>query len=246
MSEPAQTYEAAAARVEEIIRRLDSGEACLERDARAGEGGKVADRAVRAGARGGRRCPRGAATRRAGRPPGRARLPREHLGAAGRAARADRRLLARAPAATVSSEFERKSTVIHLRGAEEEGAGEDVTYDAVDHDILQAAGPVLPLAGRFTLGSFAEHLAGLSLFAEPPAAGGLTALPHVGIRVGRPRPGAAPGAHHAARRAQREPQPVRFVVSLRLGEPPSLEPVRRRLALLPLAALQARPHELLG
>jgi exodeoxyribonuclease VII small subunit len=29
MTEPAQTYEAAAARVEEIIRRLDSGEASL-------------------------------------------------------------------------------------------------------------------------------------------------------------------------------------------------------------------------
>jgi exodeoxyribonuclease VII small subunit len=29
MSEPAQTYEAASARVEEIIRRLDSGEASL-------------------------------------------------------------------------------------------------------------------------------------------------------------------------------------------------------------------------
>lgn len=29
MSEPAQTYESAAARVEEIIRRLDSGEASL-------------------------------------------------------------------------------------------------------------------------------------------------------------------------------------------------------------------------
>ena len=70
--------------------------------------------------------------------------------------------------ATVSSEFVRKSTVIHLRGAGEEGIGEDVTYDAVDHDILQAAGPLLALAGRFTLGSFAEHLAGLSLFQEPP------------------------------------------------------------------------------
>ena len=53
--------------------------------------------------------------------------------------------------ASVSSDFERKSTVIRLRGAGEEGLGEDVTYDAVDHEILQAAGPTLPLAGRFTL-----------------------------------------------------------------------------------------------
>ena len=32
---------------------------------------------------------------------------------------------------------------------------------------------------------------------------------------------------------EREPQPVRFVVSMRLGEPPSAEPLRRRLALYP-------------
>ena len=83
--------------------------------------------------------------------------------------------------ALVSSEFERKSTIIHLRGGGEEGVGEDVTYDAVDHEILQAAGPTLPLAGRYTLASFAEHLAQLALFPEPAPARGLTALSHVGV-----------------------------------------------------------------
>src|SRR4051812_46408719 len=70
--------------------------------------------------------------------------------------------------ASVSSDFERRSTVIHLRGAGEEGLGEDVTYDAVDHELMQAAGPVLELAGSHTLGSFCQHLAGLALFGEPP------------------------------------------------------------------------------
>ncbi len=50
--------------------------------------------------------------------------------------------------ALVSSEFERKSTVIHISGAGHEGIGEDVTYDPVDHEILQATGPHLPLAGQ--------------------------------------------------------------------------------------------------
>ena len=50
--------------------------------------------------------------------------------------------------AQVSSAFERKSTLIRLRGAGEEGAGEDVTYDALDHEILEAEGPTLPLAGH--------------------------------------------------------------------------------------------------
>ena len=59
----------------------------------------------------------------------------------------------------VSSDFERKSTIIHLRGAGEEGLGEDVVYDAVDHEIAQKAGPILPLAGDWTIRSFSEHLA---------------------------------------------------------------------------------------
>ncbi|MEA2188718.1 MAG: hypothetical protein QOK16_3729, partial [Solirubrobacteraceae bacterium] len=59
----------------------------------------------------------------------------------------------------VSSDFERKSTVIHLHGGGEEGVGEDVVYDAVDHEIAQEAGAVLALAGNWTIRSFAEHLA---------------------------------------------------------------------------------------
>jgi len=70
--------------------------------------------------------------------------------------------------AVVSSDFERKSTVIRLTGAGSEGLGEDVTYDAVDQEILQQAGPTLPLAGSFTIESFAERLAELALFPAPP------------------------------------------------------------------------------
>lgn len=135
--------------------------------------------------------------------------------------------------AKVSSDFERKSTVIRLRGAGQEGAGEDVTYDAVDHDVLQAAGPSLPLAGRFTLGSFAEHLAGLSLFPEPPQRE-VSQLYRTWAYESGALDLALRQAHttlHAA--LQRDPEPVRFVVSLRLGEPPSLDPVLRRLELYP-------------
>ena len=36
--------------------------------------------------------------------------------------------------------FTRLSTVIHLHGEGEEGVGEDVVYDALDHVALQDAG----------------------------------------------------------------------------------------------------------
>jgi L-alanine-DL-glutamate epimerase-like enolase superfamily enzyme len=134
---------------------------------------------------------------------------------------------------SVSSDFERKATLIRLRGENHEGIGEDVTYDAVDHDLLQAAGPSLPLAGRYTIASFAERLAGLSLFPEPPqrevsvryrtwayeSAALDLALRQAGLAL-----------HEAL---ERTPAPVRFVVSLRLGEPPTLEPLNRRLEVCP-------------
>ncbi len=135
--------------------------------------------------------------------------------------------------AQVSSDFERKSTVIALHGGGHEGVGEDVTYDAVDHEVMQAAGPLLELSGHHTLASFSEHLAGLSLFEQQPqrevsqnyrtwayeSAALDLALRQAGTTL------------HAA--LEREPQPVRFVVSLRLGEPPTIDPVSRRLAMYP-------------
>ncbi len=135
--------------------------------------------------------------------------------------------------ATVSSEFERKSTVVQLRGAGQDGLGEDVTYDAVDHEVLQAAGPTLPLAGSFTLATFCVHLAELQLFEQPPqrevsaryrAWAYESAALDLALRQAGTTLQAALG---------RESRPVRFVVSLRLGEPPTLGPIRERLALYP-------------
>jgi L-alanine-DL-glutamate epimerase-like enolase superfamily enzyme len=131
--------------------------------------------------------------------------------------------------ASVSSDFERKSTLIRLRGAGEEGIGEDVTYDAVDHEIMQAAGPVLELAGRFTLASFCARLSELSLFAEPPQRE-VSARYRVWAYESAALDLALRQAHLPLHEVlAREPRPVRFVVSLRLGEPPTLEPLRRRL-----------------
>jgi L-alanine-DL-glutamate epimerase-like enolase superfamily enzyme len=141
----------------------------------------------------------------------------------------------------VSSQFTRVSTVIRLRGSGEEGVGEDVTYDAVDHDVLQAAGPVLALAGDRTLGEFCEHVEGLEMWPEPPQRepsrlyriwGYESAALDLALRQAGTTLHAALGI---------EPRPVNFVVSLRLGEPATLEPVTRRLERYPSLRFKLDP-----
>ena len=129
----------------------------------------------------------------------------------------------------VSSDFTRLSTVIHLHGGGEEGVGEDVVYDALDHIALQETGPVHDLTGPSTLGEFCELIHQLDLFPAPPvrevsplyrrwafeSAALDLALRQAGTTL-HERFGIAP-------------EPVTFVVSLRLGDPPTIDPLRRRL-----------------
>jgi hypothetical protein len=129
--------------------------------------------------------------------------------------------------------FTRVSTVVRLQGAGEEGAGEDVTYSQKDHDALQALGPALPLAGTYTVASFSARLQELDLFPSPPAredyrdyrrwAFESAALDLALRQAGQPL--------HAA--LGREPQPVRFVASVRLADPLTTLPVTRRRAIAP-------------
>ncbi len=144
--------------------------------------------------------------------------------------------------ANVSSGFERLTTVVHLQGAGHEGIGEDVVYDAADHVALQEAGPVHDLAGNHTLGEFCELIDALDLFPEPPQRGDVSrlyrrwtfhsaALDLALRQAGEP-------LHEVLERA---PEPLTFVVSLRLGEPPTLDPVLRRLERYPSLRFKLDP-----
>jgi L-alanine-DL-glutamate epimerase-like enolase superfamily enzyme len=136
--------------------------------------------------------------------------------------------------AQVSSGFERLTTVVHLQGAGAEGVGEDVVYDSDDQLALQKAGAVLDLHGRYALGEFCERIDGLDLFGVEPQHGDVSrlyrrwtfhsaALDLALRQAGRP-------LHDVLDRPAR---PLTFVVSLRLGEPPTLEPLQSRLAHYP-------------
>jgi L-alanine-DL-glutamate epimerase-like enolase superfamily enzyme len=61
-------------------------------------------------------------------------------------------------------EFTRPSTLVRLRGGGEEGIGEDVVYDQLDHIAHRDAGPVLDLTAPRTLGELCELLGELDLF----------------------------------------------------------------------------------
>ena len=57
----------------------------------------------------------------------------------------------------VRPEFTRQTTVVRLLGDGEEGLGEDVTYDGPLQEAQQQRGPVLPLAGEWTIDSFSRR-----------------------------------------------------------------------------------------
>lgn len=127
-------------------------------------------------------------------------------------------------------DFTRRTTVLHLSGGGVEGVGEDVTYDEDDQLRWQEHGPSLALSGTWTLDAFSRHLEGLDLFdgrspglpayveyrrwAVESAALDL-ALRQAGVPL------------HAA--LGREPRPLTFGVSLRLGDPPSATGVLDRI-----------------
>jgi L-alanine-DL-glutamate epimerase-like enolase superfamily enzyme len=141
----------------------------------------------------------------------------------------------------VSSSFTRLTTVVHLHGGGHEGLGEDVAYDALDHIAFQDAGPVHDFTAVRTLGDFCKLTHELDLFPAEPVRpvsrlyrrwtfesaaldlalrqSGVSLHEHLGI----------------------EPRPVSYVVSLRLGSPPSTEPLRRRLDRYPGLRLKLDP-----
>jgi hypothetical protein len=135
--------------------------------------------------------------------------------------------------AQVSSGFERLTTVVHLHGGGTEGVGEDVVYQNEDHVALQEAGAVHDLSGRFSLGEFCDLIDSLDLFPVEPK----TEVSRL-YRRWTFHSAALDLALTQAGRSLHEvlaldARPLTFVVSLRLGEPPSLDPVRSRLERYP-------------
>jgi len=125
-----------------------------------------------------------------------------------------------------SAGFTRVSTVVELQGPDAVGRGEDVTYEAEDHETLHeadAAGDLdWDLAGSYTVDSFSTALDDRDLFPEPPEQGTFRHYRRWAVE--------SAALDLALRRADttfaaafdRTYDPVRFVVSTRLdtgGDP---------------------------
>ena len=135
---------------------------------------------------------------------------------------------------SVSPEFIRLTTTFHLRGGGQEGLGEDVTYDPDEHREQQARGATLPLAGEWTFDSFARHVGELDLFpAAEPQQSAYRLYRRWGIESAALDLALRQAGRSLGEVLGREHRPVSFVVSMRLGNPPSFAPVADRLEVYP-------------
>jgi hypothetical protein len=132
------------------------------------------------------------------------------------------------------SEFTRLTTVVRLRGAGQDGVGEDVTYDGLDHVALRDAGASLPLAGRYTLDSFSSRLDELELWPSPPVREASRDYRRWAFESAALDLALRQAGRSLAEAVGRVPRPLRFVVSTRLAPPGSSGPETpdRVLALL--------------
>jgi hypothetical protein len=141
-----------------------------------------------------------------------------------------------------SSEFTRVTTEIVLRGAGETGRGEDVTYDEEDQRAL--AGAEFDLSGEYTFDEFSTELADRDLFPEGPSRDDFRHYRRWGFESAALDLALRQADTDLPTALDRSPSPVQFVVSTRLGDPPSAERVRRWLDIDPELAfkLDATPE----
>ncbi|KTG28433.1 hypothetical protein [Haloferax profundi] len=131
-----------------------------------------------------------------------------------------------------SSGFLRKTTIFALTGDGHVGRGEDVTYDAEDHDALaDAPDDVFDLVGSYdSFADFSAALDGVDLFPTKAPERATSehyrrwALESAGLDLALRQ-----NETDLATAVGRERDPVRFVVSTRLGDPPSADRVEMLL-----------------
>ena len=138
-------------------------------------------------------------------------------------------------------EFTRVTTLIQLRGDGEEGVGEDVVYDGLDHIAFRDEKADLPLAGSWTIDSFSKHLGELELFPTEPSMEAFHDYRRWAFESAALDLALRQAGRSLADVVGREPRPVTFVVSMRLDPPGEALRVLRMLESYPLTRLKLDP-----
>ena len=135
--------------------------------------------------------------------------------------------------ADISPEFVRRTTLVAISGGGLTGVGEDVVYTPEEHLEYEQLGAVHELAGRRTLGELCELIESLDLFPTPPQMEASRLYRIWAFESAALDLALRQGGRSLAQAVSREPRPMNYVASTRLGEPPTLEPVTKRLELDP-------------
>ena len=125
-----------------------------------------------------------------------------------------------------TEDFTRMTTLVQLSGGGETGVGEDVTYDGLDHVAFQAEAEALDraLAGSYTIDSFSRRLDDVEMWPVPPVRDFSRGYRRWAFESSALDLALRHAGRSLADVLEREPQPVDFVVSMRLGSWESKEP----------------------
>lgn len=125
-----------------------------------------------------------------------------------------------------TANFIRKTTVIKLHGRGQSGCGEDVTYEPEDQEVFQKTSNI-DIKGKYTLESFSNHLSTIELWPKPPKRETsknfrIWALESAALSLALKQNDATLAGLLGIRL-----EPLNFVASMGLGDPPSVEPLRK-------------------
>lgn len=125
--------------------------------------------------------------------------------------------------AATSSDFTRVSTHVTLSGADREGRGEDVAYDETAHERLADDPPAYPVGFDGRLEGYLAAVDDVDLAPDPADTAAIERFRRWSIESAAVDLALTQSGLDLAEALDRSYDPIRFVASTRLGDPPSTE-----------------------
>ena len=129
-------------------------------------------------------------------------------------------------------QFDRRTTVVRLGGGGVQGLGEDVTYEAADQERFQQATIAWP-RGEFDLTRFSAALDDIELFKQPPQLSAYHDYRRWALEAAALDLALRQAGRTLAEQLEAPPRPVRFAVSMGLGNPPSTDKLHALIRRVP-------------